>query len=128
MAQKMQETVKSFVGKDEVYCFMNTIKDKPAYWKIFLNDVLTMVKQHGPPTFFITLSCPNLLWNKLLLIITELRRELLPEYSINEIDFFERCRYSNLNPVVLARYFSTFYKVVYSPFGKIKYHAIRVEF
>ena len=104
---------------------MNTIKDTPAYWKIFLNDVLTMVKQHGPPTFFITLSCPNLLWNKLLLI----RRELLPEYSINETEFFERCRCGNLNPAVLARYFSTFYKViVYSPFGKIKYHAIRVEF
>ena len=50
------------------------------------------------------------------------------------MDFFDRCRYLNLNPVVLARYFQyrfeIFFKVivVYGPLDKVKYHAIRVEF
>ena len=43
-----------------------------------------MVKQLGLPTFFITLSCADLQWNELLLIIAELRREVLPDDNINE--------------------------------------------
>ena len=31
--------------------------------------------------------------------------KVLPEDSINEIEFFERNRYLNLNPIVLARHF-----------------------
>ena len=46
-----------------------------------------MVKQLGISTTFITLSCVDLLWNELLLIIAELRGEVLPKDSIN--DFFE---------------------------------------
>ena len=46
-----------------------------------------MVKQLGISTIFITLSCVDLLWNKLFLIISEVRGEVLPKDSIN--DFFE---------------------------------------
>ena len=48
--------------------------------------------------------------------------------------FFERCRYLNLNPVVLARHFQyrveTFFKVIVlnGPLEKVKCHTIRVEF
>ena len=110
---------------------MNTIKGTPAYCKKF--GVLAMVKQLGLPTFFITLSCADLQWKKLLLIIAELTGEVFSEDSINEMDFFERHRYLNLNPVLLARHFQyrveTFFKVIVlnGPFGKVKYHAIRVE-
>ena len=57
LSANFQETVKSFIAKDEGYNFMNTIKGTPAYWKRFLFEVLGMVKQLGLPTFFMTLSC-----------------------------------------------------------------------
>ena len=50
------------------------------------------------------------------------------------MDFFERSHYLNLNPVVLARHFQyrveVFFKVIITdgPLGKVKYHAVRVEF
>ena len=50
------------------------------------------------------------------------------------MDFFERCKYLNLNPVLLARNFQNrvevFFKVTVldGPLGKVKCHAIRVEF
>ena len=50
------------------------------------------------------------------------------------MDFFERSHYLNLNPVVLARHFQyrveVFFKVIIidGPLGKVKYHAVRVEF
>ena len=56
------------------------------------------------------------------------------EDDINNMKFFELCRYLNLNPVVFARHFQyrveVFFKVIIidGPLGKVKYHAIRVEF
>ena len=38
---------------------MNPIKGTPAYWKMFLFEVLAMVKQLGLPTYFMTLSCAD---------------------------------------------------------------------
>ena len=46
--------------------------------------------------------------------IAKLNGENLEEDDTNNMDFFERCHYLNLNPVVLARHF--------------QYHAIRIEF
>ena len=59
--------VKSFIAKDEGYSFIKTIKGTPAYWKRFLFEVLGMVKQLCLPTFFMTLSCADLRWNKLII-------------------------------------------------------------
>lgn len=43
-------------------------------------------------------------WNGLLLIIVELREEVLQD-RINEMNFFEKSRYLNLNVVALAKHF-----------------------
>ena len=81
-----------------------------------------------------TLSCADLYWNELISIIAKLKGENLQEEHINNMDFFEQCTYLNMNPVLLARHFQyrfeVFFKVIVinGPFGKVKYHAIRVEF
>ena len=98
-------TVQALVAKGKAYRFMHSIKGTPAYWKKFLHEVLAMVKQLGVPTFFMTLSCADLRWNELISIISTLKGETLQEEEINRLDFFQRCSYLNLNPVVLARHF-----------------------
>ena len=58
---------------DYIFCsFCYAAKGTPAYWKRFLFEVLAMVKQLGLPTFFMTLSCADLHWNELVLIISKL--------------------------------------------------------
>ena len=80
------------------------------------------------------MNSADLHWNELFLIIAELRGEVLSEDSIDEMDLFERCRYPNLNPVLLARHcqyrVETFLKVILlnGLFGKVQYHTIRLEF
>ena len=134
LSQNFSETVKSFIVNNEVYHFMNTIKGTPAYWKKSLYEIRAMVKQLGLPTFFMTLSCADLQWNELISVIAKLNGENLEEDDINNMDFFERCHHLNLNPVVLARHFQykveVFFEVniIAGPLGKVKYHAIRVEF
>ena len=56
LSQNFKETVKQFIANDKAFSFMSTIKGTPAYWKRFLQEVLAMVKQLGPPNFFLTLS------------------------------------------------------------------------
>ena len=134
LSSNFSDTVKSFIAKDEGFSFMNSVKGTPAYWKKFLFEVLAMVKQLGLPTFFMTLSCADLRWNELISIISKLKGENLSEDDIRNMSYFERCRYLNLNPVLLARHFQyrveVFFKeiVVNGPLGKVTYYAIRVEF
>ena len=134
LSQNFKDTVKSFVASDEAYSFMSTIKGTPAYWKKFLFEVLAMVKQLGLPTYFMTLSCADLRWNELPSIISKLKGLDLSEEEITEMDYFTRCELLNSNPVLLARHFQyrveVFFKIIIvdGPLGKVKYHAIRVEF
>ena len=57
LSRNFKESVKSFVANDEAFNFMNTIEGTPAYWKIFLFEVLAMVKQLGLPTFYDVILC-----------------------------------------------------------------------
>ena len=66
---KFRETVKDVLASDQAFSFANTIKGTPAYRKRFKPEILAMVKQLGIPTFFLTLSCADLRWNKILAII-----------------------------------------------------------
>ena len=128
LSSNFSDTVKAFIAKDEGYIIIKG----SAYWKKFLCQVLAMVKQLGLPTFFMTLSCADLRWNELISIIS--KRESLSDEQINNMSYFERCSYLNLNPVLLARHFQyrveVFFKVIVvnGPLGKVTYYAIRVEF
>ena len=63
--KNFKSTVKQFIARGKAYSFMSPFKCTHAYWKKFLHGVLAMVKQLGIPTFFMTLSCADLRWNKL---------------------------------------------------------------
>ena len=134
LSHDFSDTVKSFIASDEAYHFMNTIKGTPAYWNKFLYEVLAMVKQLGISTLFMTLSCADLHWNDIISIIAKLKGENLQEEHINNMDFFEQRTYLNVNPVLLAQHFQyrveVFFKVIVinEPLGKVKYHAVRIEF
>ena len=56
---------------------MGKFKGTPAYWKTFLFEVSAMVQLLGLPTFFMTLSCVDLIWDELISIIASLREENL---------------------------------------------------
>ena len=135
LGKNFKETVKNFIASDKAFSFMNAIKGSPQFWKRFLLEVMAMVKQLGPPTFFLTLSCADLRWNELIKIISKLKngREMSDE-EVNNLSYFERCELLNSNPVLLARHFQyrveAFFKEILmkGPLGKILNYAIRVEF
>ncbi|XP_066915086.1 uncharacterized protein [Clytia hemisphaerica] len=134
LSQNFKETVKQFIANDKAFAFMSTVKGTPAYWKKFQQEVLAMVKQLGPPTFFFTLSCADLRWNELISIIYKLKGENHTDEFIENLSYHERCDLLNSNPVLVARHFQyrveVFFKTIVldGPLGKTTYYAIRVEF
>ena len=44
LSNNFQDTVKSFIAKDEGYSFITPIKGTPVYWKKIISEVLAMVK------------------------------------------------------------------------------------
>ena len=43
------------IAYDNVFSFMSSTKEIPAYWKQLLCNVIPMVKQLGIPTYFLKL-------------------------------------------------------------------------
>ena len=99
------ESVKGFASNDQGFLFMNQIKGTPAYWKKVQRIVLGMVKQLGCPTFFLTLSCADLRWNKLVEIISKLNSVGPAKENVEGLNYFERLNILNSNAVLLARHF-----------------------
>ena len=64
-----------------------------------------MVKQLGIPTFSMTLSCADLRWNELIVIISKLNSLNLNDNDINNLSYQESCDILNKNPVLVARHF-----------------------
>ena len=113
---------------------MSSVKGTPAYWKQLLFDVLTMVKQLGIPTYFLTLSCADLRWEELPYIINKLNNLGLSDKELKNLSCQERCNLLNNKPVLVARHFQykveVFFKeiVLDGLLGKTKYYAIFIEF
>jgi len=103
---------------------MSSVKGTPAYWKKIMQEILAMVKQLEPPSFFLTLSCADLRWNELVSIISKLKGREMSDDEINSLTYHEGCKLLNSNPVLLARHFQyrveAFYKdiVLNGPLGK----------
>ena len=125
---KFSRTIASFVEKNDAYCFMNSVKGTPAYWKKFLFEVLAMVKQLGLPSYFFTLSCADLKWDELILHINKLNNLDLSADDILKLSYKDRAMYLNANPVLLSPHFQyrveVFLKEILlnGALGKAKYY------
>ena len=78
---------------------MASVKGTPAYWKKVSGETI------GITNSFMTLSCTDLRWDKLISIIATWHGKELSNEEIHNMDFFTRCSYLNLYSVMLAIHF-----------------------
>ena len=104
-------SVQAFFANDDLFNFMNMLKETPAYWKQIELEVPVIIKQLGLPTILVTLPCTGL-WilnynnavEKMVGIISNLNEnDLLASKEIQNLN------YSDSNAVFI-RYFQ--YRVV----------------
>ena len=129
-------TMHHMIFSDQAYYFMKNIPGSPAYWKNFLFDVVAMIKQLGPPAWWITFSCADLRWNEIYKILSKLKGHEMSDTEIEQMTYDEKCKMLNSNPVVVAKHFQYRLECLFrdvllgsgDPVGKLLYHAIRIEF
>ena len=84
------ESLDKMIGHDDAFKFLKTIPSSPAFWQQKQKELVSMIRQLGCPTFFLTLSAAETKWPELLRILkrfwmkllkTSLSRRLLSKYT-----------------------------------------------
>ena len=128
--------LQNLIFSDQAYVFMKNIPGSPSYWKRFMYEVIAMIKQLGPPSRWMTLSCADLRWNEIYKILSKLQGTEIADEQIDVMSYDQKCKMLNSNPVVVAKHFQFRLERLFKdlllnsndPIGKILYHAIRIEF
>ena len=129
-------TMRHLTFSGQAYYFMKSIPGSPAYWKNVLIDVVAMIKQLGPPAWWMTFPCADLRWNKIYKILSKLKGCEMSDIEIEHMTYDEKCKMLNSNPVVVAKHFQYRLKCLFRDVllgsgnlvGEVLYHAIRIEF
>lgn len=102
---KDDEYRKQLIQADKAYQFLQTVRGSPAYCKKILYDLLGMIKQLGPFTWFLTLSAADLRWPETICIIAHQFKVKLTKEDIENMSWEERCSWIRKNPITAARQF-----------------------
>ena len=124
---------------ESMWAFMRGIRGTAAYWADAASDLHAMVRQLGPPTFFITLSAAYMQWDDLALALappsTDLRTHASRTAYLNSLSPAHRRAMVRDRPVDVARHFSnrwslmlTWLRGTDSPLGEVGDVWWRVEF
>ena len=65
-----------------------------------------MVKNLGVPSWFLTLSCPDLRWQDLFHIFSKINVHQMTDDRIDNLSYDEKCSMLNLSPAIVACTFS----------------------
>lgn len=124
---------------ESVWAFMRGIRGTAAYWADAASNLHAMVRQLGPPTFFITLSAADMQWDDLALALATLDTDLsTPESRAAYLAALTPARRRTMlrdNPIDVARHFANRWALTLrwlqgadSPLGGVEDVWWRVEF
>lgn len=61
-----KEFIENLVQHDDGFRMLKGIRSSPAFWEVQQKKARAMIRQLGPPTFFVTLSAAETKWPELL--------------------------------------------------------------
>ena len=114
--------------QENSYMFMRSIRGTAAYWKNSLLNLLAMLKNLGPPTIFLTLSCNDNHWPELAMTLQNCAKEYVNLSSLP--------RNVQQDPLLTAVHFERRWQALLKhvingpdkPLGNVKDYFSRVEF
>ena len=102
---KNAERLRNLIMHDQGQRFLQNVRGSPAYCRKLLSDLLAMIRQLGPFTFFLTLSAADLRWPDTIRVIASQFNVTLSNEDIANMSWEERCSWIRRNPVTAARQF-----------------------
>ena len=133
---KDKEKTEDFIAKDKGFRFMRTLRGSPPYFQSMFKDLLAMIRQLGPATFFITLSAAETRWSHLLKILSlTVDNKELTDDDVQNLNWHDKCRLISSDPVTCTRHFDymiqeffNFLKCDSNPLGQLEDYFSRIEF
>ena len=130
------ENLERMVEDDEAFKFLKKVRSSPAFWQQKQRELMSMIRQLGCPTFFLTLSAAETKWLELLRILKQILDDVnLSVEEVLEFQWSERADLIRRDPVTCARYFDHRSKELFkvlrsevSPLGKLTDYYLRIEF
>ena len=130
------ESLEKKVEDDEAFKFLKKVRSSPAFWQQKQRELMSMIRQLGCPTFFLTLSAAETKWTELLRILKQILDDVkLSVEEVLEFQWSERADLIRRDPVTCARYFDHRSKELFkvlrsevSPLGKLTDYYLRIEF
>ena len=136
-AGDLKNRVESLIRNDLGIHFLQNIRGSPAFFNKLLYDLLGMIRQLGPCTWFVTLSAADLKWKDTIRIIAAQQGQTLTDQEIDSLTWEQKCTWLRSNPVTAARHFDhridLFMKHILlnkniNPLGEITDFKYRIEF
>lgn len=134
-----ENSVENLIMNDNAYRLLQNIRSSPPYWQEKKKEVMSMIRQLGIPTFFMTLSAAETQWPELLKVLKEvIDGEDITLEEASNLQWTEKARLIQSDPITCSRYFDNrirtlIYKVLMKPNGpfngyKIIDYYYRIEF
>ena len=130
------DNVERMIENDEAFRFLKNVRATPSFWQQKQKELMSMIRQLGCPTFFLTLSAAETKWSELLSILKQILDGV--ELSVEEVLEFQwsdRAELIRRDTVTCARYFDHRCKALFkilrtkvSPLGKLTDFYMRIEF
>ena len=136
-AGDLKNRVESLIRNDLGIHFLQNIRGSPAFFNKLLYDLLGMIRQLGPCTWFVTLSAADIKWKDTIRIIAAQQGHTLTDQEIDSLTWEQKCTWLRSNPVTAARHFDhridLFMKHILlnkniNPLGEITDFKYRIEF
>ena len=103
------------IAHDDAFKFLKTILSSPAFRQQKQKELMSMIRQLGCPTFFLTLSEVETKWPELPRILKEILDDIkLPTDAVLELQWNERAELIRRDPVTCARYLNHRSKELYT--------------
>ena len=136
-AGDLREKMSGFIRNDLAIHFLQKVRGSPAYFNKLFYDLLGMIRQLGPATWFVTLSAADLKWYDTIQVIARQQGIDLTDDELDNMSWEQRCGFLRSNPVTAARHFDNrlqiFLRVILLnkkllPLGNVIAYKMRIEF
>ncbi|XP_021964938.1 uncharacterized protein LOC110860191 [Folsomia candida] len=101
-----EDFVENMVQHDDAYKVLRNVRSSPAYWQDKQKVLMSMIRQLGIPTMFITLSAAEVKWVELIVILKKvLDQEIITEDTAETMKWEEKADLIRRDPITCSRYF-----------------------
>lgn len=101
-----KEFLKTLVDHDEGYSVWKNLRSSPSYWASKSKELISMIRQLGKCTFFITFSAAETRWTELQVILKKLlEKQTISEEEAASLPSHVKASMIRMDPITCMRHF-----------------------